>query len=72
VGEHSLVVGQRKIKKLKKLMIDHKIAFSRRATWLVLATSDGQYVWSPGLPPAIRFAANDRSTGLAIIHASNI
>jgi tRNA(Ile)-lysidine synthase len=71
-GEKVLVVGQQKIKKLKNLMIDHKIAPSRRATWVVVATSDGQYVWSPGLPPAIKFAAHDKTTCLAIIQATNI
>jgi tRNA(Ile)-lysidine synthase len=71
-GEKVLVVGQQKIKKLKNLMIDHKIATSRRATWMVVATSDGQYVWSPGLPPAIKFAAHDKTTRLAIIQATNI
>ena len=69
-GEKVLVVGQHKIKKLKNLMIDHKIASSRRATWPVVATSDGQYVWSPGLPPAIKFVASDKTKRLAIIQAS--
>ncbi len=71
-GEKALVIGQRKIKKLKNLMIDHKIAASRRATWIVVATSDGQYVWSPGLPPAIKFAANNKTERLAILQASNV
>lgn len=71
-GEKVLVMGQQKIKKLKNLMIDHKIASSRRATWPVVATSDGQYVWSPGLPPAVKFAAHGKIKQLAIIRASNL
>jgi len=69
-GEHAHVVGQRKTKKLKKLMIDHRIPSSRRATWPVVTTPDGDYIWSPGLPPSAKFAAHDEIPSLAILRAS--
>ena len=70
--ERALVVGQRKIKKLKNLMIDHKIPSSRRRVWPVVTTPDDRYVWSPGLPPALEFAATDETIHLAILRASTI
>ena len=69
-GERALVVGQRKTKKLKKLMIDHRIPPSLRHLWPIVATADDRYVWSPGLPPALEFAASDETPGLAILRAS--
>ena len=69
-GERARVCGQRKIKKLKNLMIDHKIPSSRRAVWPIVATPDGRYIWSPGMPPAVEFAACDETLSLAILRAS--
>jgi tRNA(Ile)-lysidine synthase len=69
-GERARVCGQRKIKKLKNLMIDHKIPSSRRAIWPIVATPDGRYIWSPGMPPAVEFAARDETQTLAILRAS--
>lgn len=69
-GERALVVGQRRTKKLKTLMIDHRIPSSRRANWPIVTTPDGRYVWSPGLPPASEFAVHDQTQVLAIIWAS--
>ena len=71
-GERARVLGQSQIKKLKNLMIDHKIPSSLRAAWPVVATPGGRYVWSPGLPPALEFAAHDETSGLAILRASGI
>jgi tRNA(Ile)-lysidine synthetase-like protein len=71
-GECAHVVGQRKTKKLKKLMIDHRIPSSRRANWPLVTTTDGRYVWSPGLPPALEYAAGDESKRLAILRATPI
>ena len=71
-GERAGVIGQRKTKKLKNLMIDHRIPASRRNVWPVVTTPDGRYVWSPGLPPAIEFAARDKTARLAILRASII
>ena len=70
--ERALVAGQRKIKKLKNLMIDHRIPSSRRRSWPVVTTPDDRYIWSPGLPPAIEFAATDETRHLAILRASTI
>jgi tRNA(Ile)-lysidine synthase len=70
-GARAHVEGQRKIKKLKNLMIDHRIPPSRRSTWPVVTTPDDRYVWSPGLPPAKEFAARDKTTRLAILRATN-
>ena len=69
-GERAHVAGQRGTKKLKKLMIDHRIPPSVRALWPVVTTPDARYVWSPGLPPAVEFAASDETLGLAILRAS--
>jgi tRNA(Ile)-lysidine synthase len=69
-GERAGVCGQQKIKKLKNLMIDHKIPSSRRAVWPIVATPDGRYIWSPGMPPAVEFAACDETQSLAILRAS--
>jgi tRNA(Ile)-lysidine synthetase-like protein len=66
-GEEAHVVGQRGTKKLKNLMIDHKIPSSRRATWPIVATPDGGYVWSPGLPPRIEFALRDQTKRFAVL-----
>jgi tRNA(Ile)-lysidine synthase len=71
-GERAAVLGGRRTKKLKNLMIDHKIPSSLRAVWPVVATPDGRYVWSPGLPPDVEFAAHDETSGLAILRASGI
>jgi len=70
--ERALVAGQRKIKKLKNLMIDHRIPSSRRRSWPVVTTPDDRYIWSPGLPPALEFAATDETRHLAILRASTI
>jgi tRNA(Ile)-lysidine synthase len=71
-GERARVVGQTRTKKLKNLMIDHRIPSSRRANWPIVTTPSGSYVWSPGLPPALQFAAGDETSGLAVIRASAI
>jgi tRNA(Ile)-lysidine synthase len=69
-GERVLVIGHTKTKKLKKLMIDHRIPPSLRNLWPIVATADDRFVWSPGLPPALEFAASDETLGLAILRAS--
>lgn len=69
-GEKALVVGQQSEKKLKSVMIDHKIPAGLRASWPVVATTDGRYVWSPGLPPAREFAAHSKSAQLATLEAA--
>jgi tRNA(Ile)-lysidine synthase len=68
-GERAGVAG---IKKLKSMMIDHRIPASRRSLWPVVATPDGQYVWSPGLPPARQFAPGDETSSLAILRADEM
>ena len=70
-GERGLVLGHQQTIKLKKLMIDHKIPASRRALWPVVTTPDGRYIWSPGLPPAVDFAARDETRAIAIVRALN-
>ena len=72
LGERVVVMGQRSPKKLKNLMIDHRIPASRRATWPVIVTPDGEYVWSPGMPPAARFAGSATSPRLAVVRASQV
>jgi len=57
---------------LKNLMIDHRIPASRRATWPIVTTPSGSYVWSPGLPPALQFTARDDVNTLAVIRATAV
>jgi tRNA(Ile)-lysidine synthase len=71
-GERARVLGQRRTIKLKNLMIDHRIPSSRRSTWPLLTTPDGAYIWSPGLPPAVEFAAHEGTKRLATVRASAI
>jgi tRNA(Ile)-lysidine synthase len=71
-GERARILGRQRTIKLKKLMIDHRIPSSRRATWPLVTTPDGSYIWSPGLPPAVKFAAHDKTESLAIVRASAI
>ncbi len=71
-GESMQVIGHRRAKKLKSLMIDHRIPADRRADWPLLTTPDGHYVWSPGLPPALEFAASTQTKRLAVLRASEL
>ncbi len=71
-GERAQVIGERRTIKLKNLMIDHRIPSSRRATWPLVTTPDGSYIWSPGLPPSLEFAAHEGAQGLATMRASAI
>lgn len=70
-GERVLALGRAKTKKLKKLMIDHKIPSSRRSGWPVVTTPDDRYVWSPGLPPSAEFAARKDCPSLVVLQASS-
>lgn len=69
-GEEAAVCGQGGPKKLKKLMIDHRIPTSHRDSWPLVVTPNDAYVWSPGLPPASQYAARYDSIDLASIEAS--
>jgi tRNA(Ile)-lysidine synthetase-like protein len=71
-GARARVAGHRQTIKLKKLMIDHTIPASRRAAWPIVLTPDDRYVWSPGLPPAVDFAARGETRTLAIVRALNL
>jgi tRNA(Ile)-lysidine synthase len=71
-GARARISGHRKTIKLKKLMIDHTIPASRRAAWPVVMTPDDCYVWSPGLPLAVDFAARGETRTLAILRALNV
>ena len=70
-GARARVAGHGQTIKLKKLMIAHTIPASRRAAWPVVMTRDDHYVWSPGLPPAVDFAARSETRHLAIVRAQN-
>ena len=71
-GERAHIAGHRRTIKLKNLMIEHRIPSSRRATWPIVATPDGAYIWSPGLPPAVEFAAQAETDSLATLRATAI
>jgi tRNA(Ile)-lysidine synthase len=68
-GERVAVIGRPRTIKLKNLMIDHRIPSSRRATWPLVTTPEGAYIWSPGLPPALEFLAHKETESLAIVRA---
>src|SRR5262249_36876898 len=68
-GEKAVVLGKNKIKKLKNLMIDHKIPVSRRQNWPTVVTPDDTYVWSPGLPPSVQFAAHEETCRFSVLQA---
>ncbi len=68
-GERVCVKKNTGAKKLKSLMIDHKIPASRRASWPVVASREGRYVWSPGMPPDEEFIADRQTRKLAILRA---
>ena len=70
-GERAHVIGRRRTIKLKNLMIDHRIPSSRRASWPIVATPDGAYIWSPGLPPTVEFAAHDNTKAVALLRVSS-
>jgi tRNA(Ile)-lysidine synthetase-like protein len=71
-GARARVAGHDQTIKLKKLMIDHTIPASRRPVWPVVLTPDDRYVWSPGLPPAVDFAARGKTRHLALVRALNL
>ncbi|MEW6208153.1 MAG: tRNA lysidine(34) synthetase TilS [Acidobacteriota bacterium] len=68
-GERVCVKKNTVAKKLKSLMIDHKIPASRRASWPVVASAEGRYVWSPGMPPDKELIADRYARRLAILRA---
>jgi tRNA(Ile)-lysidine synthase len=58
--------GRRRVHKLKRLLLEHRVAARDRAAWPVL-TSAGAVVWARGLPVAEGFAPRaDTKTGLRI------
>jgi tRNA(Ile)-lysidine synthase len=58
-------------KKLKSLMIDHKIPTSRRDAWPVVASREGRYIWSPGMPPDKQFIADCQTRRLAVLRVED-
>jgi len=69
-GEKATVLGHRGLKKLKNLMIGHRIPASSRSTWPVVVSAEGCYIWSPGLPPSSDLSAKDNARALAVLRAS--
>jgi len=58
--------GSRRSHKLKRLLLEHRVALRDRAGWPVL-TSAGHVAWARGLPPAEEFAARPGTrSGLVI------
>ncbi len=58
--------GRRRIRKLKRLLLEHRVALRERLGWPVL-TSAGALAWARGLPVAEEFAPQaDTKTGLLI------
>lgn len=58
--------GRRHVEKLKRLLLERRIAGRDRAAWPVL-TSAGKPVWSGGLPVAADFAVGPRTTQALLI-----
>lgn len=68
-GERVCVKSGAGAKKLKSLMIDHKIPARRRTTWPVVVSPQGRYIWSPGMPPDKELIADHRTRRLAVLRA---
>jgi len=57
--------GSRRIRKLKRLLLESRVPRGMRGAWPVL-TSGGKVVWASGYPVAQEFAA-DRSTRIGLV-----
>jgi tRNA(Ile)-lysidine synthase len=74
-GDQYVPEGESNKKKLKTLMIHHKIPVSERDRYPVIVTEEDEVVWSPGLPVAQRFVYQtdrDLSSRCALIIAEKI
>jgi tRNA(Ile)-lysidine synthase len=74
-GDSYIPTGRQQRRKLKSLMINHKIPVSERDSYPVVVTEEDEIVWSPGLPPARRFDFNQENKSLikcALIIAEKI
>ena len=60
-GDSYIPIGHRHRRKLKSLMINHKIPVSERDSYPVVVTEKDEIVWSPGLPAAGRFEYSRRN-----------
>jgi tRNA(Ile)-lysidine synthase len=54
-GDGYRPVGRRRVRKLKRLLLEGRVAARDRTGWPVL-TSGGSVVWARGLPVAAEFA----------------
>jgi len=54
-GDGYRPVGRRRVRKLKRLLLEGRVAARDRTGWPVL-TSDGSLVWARGFPVAAEFA----------------
>jgi len=68
-GDKYQPIGHQKDEKLKRLMLEARIALSARNFWPIVTTVNNEIVWSPCLPVAAEFAANSKSSHFAIINA---
>ncbi len=65
-GDSYRPLGRRRTRKLKRLLLENRVAFRERPGWPVL-TSAGALAWARGLPVAEEFAAQaGTKTGLLI------
>ncbi len=68
-GDSYQPLGHKKQEKLKKLMLEKRIAFSQRDIWPIITTLENEIIWVPKLPVATNFAANSKTRRFAIIIA---
>lgn len=72
-GDAYMAAGHQRLRKLKTLMIRHKIPLSVRSTYPILTTADGEIVWAPGLPVSQRFLFNEtNSSQCALVLAEKL
>lgn len=67
-GDRYVPAGHRQPRKLKRLMLEHKIPVSQRDRWPIVVTADDDHiVWGPQLPLAAPFAPGSQTKRFATL-----
>jgi tRNA(Ile)-lysidine synthase len=67
-GDRYVPTGHRQPRKLKRLMMEHKIPVTQRDRWPIVVTADDDHiVWGPHLPVAAPFAPGARTKQFAAL-----
>lgn len=68
-GDSYQVVNNKRVEKIKDLMLEKRIALSQRGFWPIITSLEDEIIWSPRLGVATKFAANSKTRLFAIIIA---